>query len=120
MIGISLDLGRPEKGWRLFMFFIMNNMRSMFAINEFSMGGILHWHSLSRSYLRGEIQMDPGPGILAMCWASLVHMEQGHIWIHRCTADFLFSNQALRISCCGYGLWTGTAHHYGRIHIPFC
>ena len=39
MIGIALDLGMPEKSWRLFMFFVLNNMRSMFAINGILYGG---------------------------------------------------------------------------------
>src|SRR5574340_1183773 len=39
MVGIGLDLGRPEKSWRLFMFFVLNNMRSMFAINGILYGG---------------------------------------------------------------------------------
>ena len=39
MIGIALDLGRPEKSWRLFMFFVLNNMRSMFAVNGILYGG---------------------------------------------------------------------------------
>src|SRR3972149_11719434 len=33
MISIAVDLGRPEKFWRLFMFFYLTNMSSMFAIN---------------------------------------------------------------------------------------
>jgi Ni/Fe-hydrogenase subunit HybB-like protein len=33
MIAIAVDLGRPEKFWRLFMLFYMNNMTSMFALN---------------------------------------------------------------------------------------
>src|SRR4030067_3187539 len=39
MIGIALDSGRPEKFWRLFMFFYLNNMSSMFAINGILYGG---------------------------------------------------------------------------------
>ena len=34
MVFIALDLGRPEKFWRLFMLGYLNNMSSMFAINS--------------------------------------------------------------------------------------
>src|SRR4030043_1989429 len=49
MIGIELALGRPEKSWRLFMFFYLNNMTSMFAINgilyagDFLIGLVYLW-----------------------------------------------------------------------------
>ncbi|MFH0942488.1 MAG: NrfD/PsrC family molybdoenzyme membrane anchor subunit [Chloroflexota bacterium] len=39
MLSIAIDLGRPEKFWRLFMFFYLNNMLSMFAINGILYGG---------------------------------------------------------------------------------
>ncbi|MBI2287792.1 MAG: polysulfide reductase NrfD [Chloroflexi bacterium] len=39
LIFIFVDLGRPEKFWRLFMFFYLNNMTSMFAINGVLYGG---------------------------------------------------------------------------------
>src|SRR5512145_2241526 len=38
MIAIAVDLGRPEKFWRLFMFFYLNNMTSMFALNSILYG----------------------------------------------------------------------------------
>src|SRR4030043_1529069 len=31
---VLVDLGRPEKSWRLFMYFYLNNMTSLFAINS--------------------------------------------------------------------------------------
>jgi len=31
---VMVDLGRPEKAWRLFMYFYLNNMTSLFAINS--------------------------------------------------------------------------------------
>ena len=48
MLGIILDLGRPEKIWRLFMFFVLNNMRSMFAVNGILYGG---YFAISLIYL---------------------------------------------------------------------
>jgi len=39
MVAIAVDLGRPEKSWRLFMFFYLNNMTSMFALNGILYGG---------------------------------------------------------------------------------
>lgn len=81
MVGISLDLGRPEKMWRLFMFFVMNNMRSMFAVNGILYGG---YFIISFVYL-GFIFADKPKitkkiGILAMIWAAMVHMGTGAIF----------------------------------------
>jgi len=81
MVGISLDLGRPEKMWRLFMFFVMNNMRSMFAVNGILYGG---YFIISFVYL-GLIFADKPKitkkiGILAMIWAAMVHMGTGAIF----------------------------------------
>jgi molybdopterin-containing oxidoreductase family membrane subunit len=81
MIGISLDLGRPEKGWRLFMFFIMNNMRSMFAINGILYGGYFAIGIFYLGFIFAEkSKWTRALGILAMCWASLVHMGTGAIF----------------------------------------
>lgn len=81
MIGISLDLGRPEKGWRLFMFFILNNMRSMFAINGILYGG---YFAIGILYLGLIFAEKPkwtrAMGILAIFWASFVHMGTGAIF----------------------------------------
>jgi len=81
MVGISLDLGRPEKMWRLFMFFILNNMRSMFALNGILYGG---YFVISFFYLGSIFAERAGwtkkIGILAMIWAALVHMGTGAIF----------------------------------------
>ena len=81
MIGIAVDLGRPENFWRLFMFFYWNNMTSMFAIN-----GILYsgYFAISIAYLGiilsgSKIWMKRW-GILAISWAALVHMGTGAIF----------------------------------------
>lgn len=81
MIGISLDLGRPEKGWRLFMFFILNNMRSMFAINGILYGGYFAIGILYLGLIFAEkSKWTRAVGILAISWASLVHMGTGAIF----------------------------------------
>lgn len=81
MISIALDLGRPEKTWRLFMFFVLNNMRSMFALN-----GILYgvYFAISFVYLAfilaEKSKLTRAMGILAIVWAALVHMGTGAIF----------------------------------------
>ena len=81
MLSIAIDLGRPEKFWRLFMFFYMNNMTSMFAINGILYGG---YFVISLFYLGTIFANKPAitkkTGILAVCWAVLVHMGTGAIF----------------------------------------
>jgi molybdopterin-containing oxidoreductase family membrane subunit len=81
MVAIGLDLGRPEKSVRLFMFFVLNNMRSMFAINGILYGG---YFVISLFYLgfifADRPKMTKKIGILAIAWASLVHMGTGAIF----------------------------------------
>ncbi|MBA7644544.1 hypothetical protein ES703_52288 [subsurface metagenome] len=81
MLSIAIDLGRPEKFWRLFMFFYMNNMASMFAINGILYGG---YFVLSLTYLVfifiGNYVHIRRMGIAAVCWAVLVHMGTGAIF----------------------------------------
>lgn len=81
MVGIALDLGRPEKSWRLFMFFVLNNMRSMFAINGILYGG---YFVIGLVYL-GSVFAEKSKftrmmGIIAIFWAALVHMGTGAIF----------------------------------------
>jgi Ni/Fe-hydrogenase subunit HybB-like protein len=92
MIGIVLDLGRPEKSWRLFMFFVLNNMRSMFAVN-----GILYagYFLIGMIYL-GAIFAEKHKfvkkmGIVAIFWAALVHMGTGAIFGFIATRPIFFS-----------------------------
>ncbi|MFA5366992.1 MAG: NrfD/PsrC family molybdoenzyme membrane anchor subunit [Dehalococcoidia bacterium] len=81
LIGIAIDLGRPENFWRLFMFFYWNNMTSMFAIN-----GILYsgYFIISVAYLgiifSGNKLWMKRWGYIAIGWASLVHMGTGAIF----------------------------------------
>ena len=92
MIGIALDLGRPEKSWRLFMFFVLNNMRSMFAVNGILYGG---YFLIGVIYL-GAIFADrhkfiKAMGKIAVGWAALVHMGTGAIFGFIATRPIFFS-----------------------------
>ncbi|MFC2002565.1 NrfD/PsrC family molybdoenzyme membrane anchor subunit [Chloroflexota bacterium] len=81
MLSIAIDLGRPEKFWRLLMFFYLNNMTSMFAINGILYGG---YFVLSLTYLgfilANQLRLTRIMGIIAVCWAVLVHMGTGAIF----------------------------------------
>ncbi len=81
MLSIAIDLGRPEKFWRLFMFFYMNNMASMFAINGILYGG---YFVISLLYLgiifAGNRRLSRIMGMVAVGWAVLVHMGTGAIF----------------------------------------
>jgi len=81
MLSIAIDLGRPEKFWRLFMFFYMNNMSSMFAINGILYGG---YFIISLFYLGIILANKPRitkiTGTVAVFWAVLVHMGTGAIF----------------------------------------
>ncbi len=81
MVGIALDLGRPEKSWRLFMFFVLNNMRSMFAINGILYGGYFLIGLVYLGFILGEkSKWTKVMGIIAIGWAALVHMGTGAIF----------------------------------------
>ena len=81
MLSIAIDLGRPEKFWRLLMFFYLNNMKSMFAINGILYGG---YFVISLVYLgiilSNNKRVSRIMGIVAVCWATLVHMGTGAIF----------------------------------------
>jgi len=80
MVAIAVDLGRPEKFWRLFMFFYLNNMTSMFAINTILYGG---YFVISLAYLGlifANFRHIRTVGIVAIAWAALVHMGTGAIF----------------------------------------
>jgi molybdopterin-containing oxidoreductase family membrane subunit len=92
MIGIALDLGRPEKSWRLFMFFVLNNMRSMFALNGILYGG---YFLIGIVYLGAifaeKYKFVKTMGIIAICWAALVHMGTGAIFGFIATRPIFYS-----------------------------
>jgi len=81
MIAIAVDLGRPEKFWRLLLFFKLNNMKSMFALNGVLYGGYL---TITLCYLgvilSKNVKWIKRVGILAVGWAMLVHMGTGAIF----------------------------------------
>lgn len=92
MVGIALDLGRPEKSWRLFMFFVLNNMRSMFAVNGILYGG---YFLIGMIYL-GAIFAEKSSfiklmGKIAIGWAALVHMGTGAIFGFIASRPIFFS-----------------------------
>jgi len=92
MIGIALDLGRPEKSWRLFMFFVLNNMRSMFAVNGILYGG---YFLIGIVYLGAifaeKYKFIKMMGMIAVFWAALVHMGTGAIFGFIATRPIYFS-----------------------------
>ncbi len=81
MVSIAVDLGRPEKFWRLFTFGFLSNMTSMFAINGILYGG---YFLISLFYLSfifaNKTAVVKKIGILAVSWAVLVHMGTGAIF----------------------------------------
>ncbi len=92
MIGIALDLGRPEKSWRLFMFFVLNNMRSMFAVNGILYGGYFLIGAVYLGAIFAEkYKFVKMMGIIAVCWAALVHMGTGAIFGFIATRPIFFS-----------------------------
>jgi len=81
MVFIALDLGRPEKFWRLFMLFYMNNMASMFAINaifysSYFLSAFIYLVSLLNNMKRFSMIM----GMVAFGWAMLTHAGTGAIF----------------------------------------
>jgi molybdopterin-containing oxidoreductase family membrane subunit len=92
MVGIALDLGRPEKSWRLFMFFVLNNMQSMFAINGILYGGYFLIGLVYLGFIVGEkSKWTKVMGIIAIGWAALVHMGTGAIFGFIATRPIFFS-----------------------------
>ncbi len=81
MLSIAIDLGRPEKFWRLFMFFYLNNMTSMFAINSILYGGYFIISLLYLGFIfANQIKLIKMMGTIAVGWAILVHMGTGAIF----------------------------------------
>ena len=81
MASIALDLGRPEKVWRLFMFFYLNNMTSMFAVNSifYSCYFIADSIYLMALFANKE-KLSKIMGMVAFCWAILTHAGTGLIF----------------------------------------
>jgi Ni/Fe-hydrogenase subunit HybB-like protein len=81
MLFVLVDLGRPEKSWRLFMYFYLNNMTSMFAINSIFYGGYI---SLMLIYLWLIFEKKKKWAVIVgtadVLWAVAVHMGTGAIF----------------------------------------
>lgn len=81
MLSILLDLGRPEKFWRLFMFGSLNNMTSMFAINSVLYGGyILLMLFYLWLVLENKTRLAMVIGTIDVIWAIMVHTGTGAIF----------------------------------------
>ncbi|MBN2099841.1 MAG: polysulfide reductase NrfD, partial [Dehalococcoidia bacterium] len=79
MFTVLTDLGRPEKFWRLFMYFYLSNMKSMFGINGiFYAGYILLLGTYLVAALSGS-KLTKYIAPVAVLWAMLVHMGTGAI-----------------------------------------
>ena len=81
IVAIAVDLGRPEKFWRLFMFFYLNNMSSMFAINaifytSYLISAVVYLIALLANMKRFSVIM----GMVAFGWAMLTHGGTGAIF----------------------------------------
>lgn len=81
MVFVMIDLGRPEKAWRLFMYFYLNNMSSLFAINSIFYTGYI---TLMLIYLwlifEGKKRLAGMVGTVDVLWAIAVHMGTGAIF----------------------------------------
>jgi len=81
MLSVLLDLGRPEKFWRLFMYFYLNNMTSLFAINGiFYTGYILLMLVYLWLILENKMGKAAIVGTVDVLWAVTVHMGTGAIF----------------------------------------
>lgn len=81
MASIALDLGRPEKTWRLFMFFYLNSMTSMFAMNAIFYSCYLVAASIYLITLfTDKEKLSKIMGMVAFCWAMLTHGGTGLIF----------------------------------------
>ena len=81
MIFIALDLGRPEKFWRLFMLVFMNNMSSMFSINAiiysvYLLIDVIYLVAMLNNMKRFSMIM----GVIAFGWAIITHGGTGAIF----------------------------------------
>lgn len=81
MVSIALDLGRQEKFWRLFTFFYLNNMASMFAMNSIFYSCYLAAASIYLMMLfSNNERLSKIMGMVAFTWAMLTHGGTGLIF----------------------------------------
>jgi len=92
MVCVLVDLGRPEKFWRLFMYGYLNNMTSMFALNSIWYGGYM---LLMVVYLwlaiENKTKLAMIIGTIDVLWAVGVHSFTGAIFGLIGTREILFS-----------------------------
>jgi Ni/Fe-hydrogenase subunit HybB-like protein len=92
MLSVLLDLGRPEKFWRLFMYFYLNNMTSLFAVNGiFYTGYILLMLVYLWLILENKMAQAAIVGTVDVLWAIAVHMGTGAIFGLIGNREILFS-----------------------------
>ncbi|MBM4324642.1 MAG: hypothetical protein FJ115_13865 [Deltaproteobacteria bacterium] len=81
MFFVFVDLGRPEKFWRLFAYYFLNNMTSMFVINSIF---YVVYMTLMVFYLwlifENKKRWAAIVGTLDVIWAISVHMGTGAIF----------------------------------------
>ena len=92
MLAIAVDLGRPEKFWRLFMLIYLNNMSSMFAINSifytcYFISAFIYLIALLNDMKRFSVVM----GMVAFGWAMLTHGGTGAIFGFMSSRETWFS-----------------------------
>ena len=81
MVCVLVDLGRPEKFWRLFMYFYQNNMSSMFAINGILyLGYIILMLLYLWLILENKLKLAAVIGTIDVLWAIMVHTGTGAIF----------------------------------------
>jgi len=92
MVFVLLDLGRPEKFWRLFMYFYLNNMTSLFAINGIFYAGYIALMLLYLGLiLENKMALAALVGTIDVFWAIAVHMGTGAIFGLIGSREILFS-----------------------------
>lgn len=93
MVCVFIDLGRPEKFWRLFMYFYLTNMTSLFAINGIFYAGYI---TLMLVYLwlilENNMKLAAIVGTVDVLWAIAVHMGTGAIFGLIGNREILFSS----------------------------
>lgn len=81
MLSVLVDLGRPEKFWRLFMYFYLNNMTSLFAVNGiFYLGYIFLMFVYLWLILENKTEKAAIVASVDTLWAIAVHMGTGAIF----------------------------------------
>jgi len=92
MVCVMVDLGRPEKFWRLFMYGVLNNMTSTFVWNSIWYGGYI---LLMVVYLwlaiEGKTKLAMIVGTIDILWAVGVHSFTGALFGLIGSREIMFS-----------------------------